>query len=518
MSWRDRPWLVDLLVVALLAAVFVPISLTRLVDADEGTFLIVSRLTMEGETLYHDFHYPQMPLLPHVYGFWMRLFGPSWYAARLLSSFVAILLGWLLFRHVARIAGGRVLGVVAALVLASSTLAFAWYSTVKTLGLATLLVFAAYAVLYEPRLGRWRYAASGLLLGLATDVRIYVVALAPLLALSAVADERPWRDRLQDVVSFAVGLCFALLPTEYYALLDARLFYFNIIGHHAVRTSFGLVGWPGQKLDVVLTMLGVRPFEGVASLQFSALALLDTALAASVLRARQRPPLALVIAAGLSAVSLVPTPSYTQYFAMVLPFMIVAACLFVAGVRAELILTAPPALRRRLACLGAMALTAYVVVAPADIVRYTVDGTNVAGVYVPSNASNWTIPMIREVGRAVDELMPPGQAVALSFWPGYFVETRARIIPGLENHFAPMIARDMTVDAARQHQLMSYGELMWHLERHTAPVVVLGNWSNRLAPGAREQYQAALARGGYVLSRRLSDAELYIVPGKVALK
>lgn len=510
---RRRPaWLLDALVVALLAAVFVPISIARLVDADEGTYLLVSRLTMEGRLLYHEVHYPQMPLLPHVYGLWMWLFGPSWYAGRVLSSVFAVLLGWLLFRHVARLTADRALGALAALVLASSTLAFAWYSTVKTFALGTLLLFAAYSVLYEPALRRWRYVASGLLLGFATDVRLYVLVIAPLIAASALLGNRRWKDRLLDLAGFLGGLTLALLPNAYYALFDGELFLFNIVGHHMVRSEFGLVGWFAQKLDVVLLLLGLEPSEDILSFQFDMLLVLDVALVATLVRLRERPPLALAVAAVLILASFVPTPVYTQYFTMVLPFMIVTACLFVARARAELAATAPPALRRGFAYLLAAVFAAYVIPAPLEVYRYTADGTSVPGIHFAPDARNWTIPTIRQVGRAVDELMPAGRDVALSFWPGYFVETRTRMIHGLENHFAPLTARAMTADAARRRQLMSYADIIRHLEQRTVPVVVLGNWSNQLLMDGRARYRAALERGGYTVARKFGDTELYTLP------
>src|SRR5438034_1996854 len=76
---RARPAVVYGWLAVLLAAVFVPMSLFGLVDGDEGTYLLVSRLVIEGQLPYHDFYYPQMFLLPYVYGAWMTLVGYSWY-------------------------------------------------------------------------------------------------------------------------------------------------------------------------------------------------------------------------------------------------------------------------------------------------------------------------------------------------------------------------------------------------------------------------------------------------------
>src|SRR5438046_1841324 len=135
---RARPAVVYGWLAVLLAAVFVPMSLFGLVDGDEGTYLLVSRLVIEGQLPYHDFYYPQMFLLPYVYGAWMTLVGYSWYGARVLSAVFSIALGLLVCRQAARLAGARRWGVLAVVLFTFSSLAFGWYPLVKTFVLPTL--------------------------------------------------------------------------------------------------------------------------------------------------------------------------------------------------------------------------------------------------------------------------------------------------------------------------------------------------------------------------------------------
>src|SRR5437870_7757890 len=158
-----RPAVIYGLLAILMAAVFVPMSLYRLVDGDEGTYLLVLRLVAEGQLPYHDFYYPQMFLLPYAYGVWMKLVGYSWYSARVLSAFFSIALGLLLYRQVARLAGARTWGILAVVLFTFSSLAFGWYPLIKTFVLPTLLLFAAYAVLSTE--SRWKWLMSGFLLG-----------------------------------------------------------------------------------------------------------------------------------------------------------------------------------------------------------------------------------------------------------------------------------------------------------------------------------------------------------------
>src|SRR2546430_9094421 len=115
-----RPAVIYGLLAILMAAVFVPMSLYRIVDGDEGTYLLVSRLVAEGQLPYHDFFYPQMFLLPYVYGAWMKLVGYSWYGARLLSAVFSVMLGLLVYRQTALVAGGPAPGGVPGVVFSLS--------------------------------------------------------------------------------------------------------------------------------------------------------------------------------------------------------------------------------------------------------------------------------------------------------------------------------------------------------------------------------------------------------------
>src|SRR5256884_7928520 len=124
-------------------------SLSRLVEAAEGIYLLNSREVLTGSLPYHDFFYPQMPLLPYVYGLWMKLFGVSWYSGRLLSALLAVALGLSVYTHAARLTRSRPLGILAVSLFASSTLCLAWLSAAKTFSLATLLLFPSYPVVFR---------------------------------------------------------------------------------------------------------------------------------------------------------------------------------------------------------------------------------------------------------------------------------------------------------------------------------------------------------------------------------
>src|SRR2546427_6211735 len=497
---QAQPAVVYGLLAILLAAVFVPMSLYRLVDGDEGTSLLVSRLVVEGQLPYHDFFYPQMFLLPYVYGGWMKLVGYSWYGARLLSAVFSIALGLLVYRQAARLAGARAWGVLAVVLFTFSSLAFGWYPLIKTFVFPSLLLFAAYAVLSSA--SRWRWVASGFLLGLATDCRVYLIAVVPAFILELYLTEEDPKRRLMQFARFAIGLALALLPNELFLLIDPRTFVFNIVDNQVIRTDFGLLGWMDQRSGVVEQLLAINSAEGVTSFQFLVIFVLNLVSWVSDALSREWPSLASTTAVSLLLVSLVPTSVYTQYFCIPIPFLVVSAVAFLATLARE---ASGPRLRHLFAVLA----VAYVVISPLDFYRYTIGGDSVPGVMDKADVINWKLPTIRAVGRAIDREVHVDRPLAISLWPGYFVETKAAILPGMENHFALMFSRRVKPLEVVQFRLMSYPELVWHFRSHTTDVIVLGNWTSwSNAPWMRSQ----IVENGYVMKERIAGAEIYTLP------
>ena len=486
------------LLAVLLAAVFVPMSLLRLVDGDEGTYLLVSRLVVEGQVPYHDFFYPQMFLLPYVYGAWMKLVSYSWYGARVLSAVFSIALGVLVCRQAARLAGARRWGVLAVVLFTFSSLAFGWYPLVKTFVLPTLFLFAAYAVLSSA--SRWRWVASGVLIGLATDCRVYLIAVVPAFVLELYLTEADTRRRLMHFARFAIGLALALLPNELFFLIEPRTFLFNIVGNQVIRSDFGLLGWVEQRVGVVEQLLAINRADGVTSFQFLLLFLLNLTSWVSSALLREQPSLVSTIVLSLLLISLAPTPVYTQYFCIPIPFLVVNAVVFLARLDRDAL---GPRLRHLFASIAAV----YVLVSPFDLYRYSYGGALVPGITGAANVVDWRIPTIRAVARAIDHNLRRDRQLAISFWPGYFVETRASLLPGLENHFALIFSRKVSPHEVTQFKLMSYPELARHLRQRTVDVIVLGNWTDWTHN--RESIRSQIVQNGYVMKERIANTEIY---------
>ena len=489
-------------VALLLAAVFVPLGVVRLVDADEGIYLLNARMTLDGQLPFFDYHYPQMFLLPYVYAGWMWLTGPSWYGARLLSALFAVAIGVLLFHHVWRTSRSRTAALLGALLFASSSLAFANLPTVKTYAFATLALFLAYTMV-ELGPPAWRHLAAGLLLGLAIDVRLYLAALVPVFALAAAREAMPRRE----LGRFGIGLAVALAPNVFFYLKDPDVFVFNILGHHAVRSPAGLVGDLLQKVEAVLNMVGINAAFGATSFQFALLLLANLTWLAICLARRQRPTLAVQIGLVVLLAGLVPTPTYGQYFTIFVPFVVLGAVELGVAVARELA-GAALSLRRQLGVVAATLVAVYVAVAPIDVWWFTKGGTIVPGVYSRDAVPNWTISTINAVGRAVDELAPPGGKPVLSWWSGYFVETRTQVHPHLSNPNTVYLAPALAPEQIERYKFMTQQEMDRQIRAREAPLVVLGNW---LPPPAYAPYRQFIVSSGYVLARKIGDTEIYRV-------
>ena len=446
------------------ALVFGPLVAFRFLDGDEGVYAYASRLAVHGHIPYRDFFYEQMPLLPYVYGAWIGVFGESWYAIRSLSALAAIALGALLALHVERRLGPW--PALAALALyALSGLVFGYFTIVKTFALASLFLFAA-CVLVEARRPRW--LAAGLLLGLAVDTRLVFAAAIPAFAVLAA--------RRRGLSPLGAGLAAGLVPSVVFLALSPHAFVFDNLRYHGEKTSHGLVGEPVQKLRTAANLLGLGSADHALGVQF-ALLLLGSLAALWLLRGRLAFPAALAISLGLA--SFLPTPTYVQYFCVVVPYLVLLA-VELAARRPRVALVALAAY----AAAGGVALAHDVQTKP---------------LLKPS------IRSVERVAATVESRTRPGETV-LSGWPGYVFGTHAQAVPGYTNQFAPAAAAKISPHEAKRVHVLSEQELEALIERRRVRLVVERNWVTS-PPFAH--WKAALRSGRYRLVADVETARIY---------
>lgn len=474
------------------ACCFLLASRYRFIDGDEGFYLLSSRLVLEHKRPYLDFFYTQSPLLPYVYGLWMKFFGLTWYAGRALAALLTAGVGLLVFQFVCRETRKLGAGVVAAALFASSTYVFAWFPIAKTYSLSMLFLFAAYVLVARSNATHRALGCAGLLFALSVDVRSYVAALMPVFLWWVWQHGEP-RHRVARAGWFLAGFAIGLLPCLYLFLLAPDQFLFNNLGFHALRSSDGLIGnWRVKVYTIRAVLFGMED-NGVQFTTLSVAALI--AMAAS--KARQGPALlAFVLAVTAGLVSILPTPPFVQYFCVCMPFLIVSA---VCGVSRLLDRSTA-----RFNAVLALAMLTYAATALPSFQRYFVTGQGVIGLKGAEDAPNWTLDRVTMVSQALDRVAAPGEQVA-TFWPGYVFASHAAAYPGYENFFGWLVADQLT---SAQRDLYHSGSLMQiesDLQKHVPRIAVWGN----PAPWALE-YDKVLRNNNYEPHPVAGVASIYV--------
>jgi len=451
-------------VTAAQALVFGPLVAFRFLDGDEGVYAYASRLALHGHVPYRDFFYEQMPLLPYVYGAWIGVFGESWYSARSLSALAAAGVGALLYLHVERRLG-RWPALAATCLYALSGLVFGYFTIVKTFALASLFLFGAY-VFVETRRPRW--LAAGLLVGLAVDTRLVFAAAIPAFAVLAA--------RRRGLPSFGGGLAAGLVPSLVFLALSPHNFVFDNLRYHGEKTSHGLIGEPVQKLRTAGNLIGFGNADHALGVQFL---LLLVAAAWALWLLRRRLPFAATVAVSLGIASFLPTPTYVQYFCVVVPYLVLLAV--------ELAARWPRAVLAGLAtyaAAGAVALAHDVQTSP---------------LLKPS------IRSVERVAATAESRTQPGETV-LSGWPGYLFGTHANAVSGYTNQFAPVAAAKVSSREAERVHVLSEPALEALIRRRVPRLVVERNWVTS-PPFA--DWDAALRQGRYRLVAVVETARIY---------
>jgi 4-amino-4-deoxy-L-arabinose transferase-like glycosyltransferase len=475
----------------------------RFIDGDEGFYLLASQLVLEHKVPYVDFFYTQSPLLPYAYGLWMKLFGISWWSARAFSAMLSTIIGLLIYQEVCRQTRKWIAGLAAVIVFASTTLIFAWFPLAKTYSLAGLFLFTSYAMIarLSPVSSPWIVALAGLSFGLSVDTRAYVVGLIPIL-LWWVFRNPDVRNGTHRVFWFLGGFTVGIAPCLYLFVSGPDRFLFNNLGYHALRTDAGLIGGWRHKLGTVINLFIGREGNGI---QFSLLSAISFVTVAALRIRNSALLLAFLIAVVLGFISILPTPTFVQYFCLCMPFLIVTA---VCGITHYA--TSVHAVRSEwIAVLAIVAVLAYVASSSPSFRSYIVTGDNVIGLANANDAPNWSLENVSTVSKTIDQLTAQKEQIA-SFWPGYIFATKATPYPGLENDFGGYIADKLTADQrAKYHIVSNQSDIAVNLRSHIPRIVVVGNQANG-GFGGVPGWIRLLRANGYTAGRTLGGTEIFV--------
>lgn len=444
-----------------LSSLLVVIGHWRVIDGDEGYYLMAARLISEGKALYKDFFFPQMPLLVHIYGIFFSLFGRGWYGPRLLSSLMAAGTGFLLLEMLLHFRARMRWALVGAGLYAVTGFVGGWFTLAKSFG-ATAFFLTLGAFLLEVTATPLLVACGGLALMLAVECRLYVVVAFPCAVLFLLRRYGFSRRGLRFVLYLTAGALAGALLLLPAIMRDWHNFYFGNWVFHSIReygqSSF-FTNLPNKRQTVMSVLcLDRARLPGHAQLA----GLVVAALLAPFLPRTRGNRLSSYLWPVLFLVSLVPSPADPQYFCLLIPFLILEAVEAVASFRMAKMWPVVMALGGVFLVLGVR-----------DLERFVVTGRDVPGVVTRDRVVRWSIPTVEHIARKIDAVAEP---LAGSWWPGYFVSTNTRMPLTLANDFGLRAATHLTSEQRRRVCIVTHDEVIAMINRHAPRLFVNGNW------------------------------------------
>jgi len=477
----------------------------RPLDGDEGYYATAARLVWEGKTPYHDFAYPQAPLLPYVYSWIWAVHPRSLVAMRFLSAAfggLAVFLWGVSLLSVKRLPTKVALGTFVVVLL--NPYWVSWDTTVKTHALANLLMSIAMVCLYagfESGRVRW-YFLAGTALGACASTRGLYGPLIPVVLLWLFyqewqASKRPY----PNTMTFLGGSICGLLTMLFRFVGDPRAFIFNNVDYH--RLLFSHISFRHtlhMDVDVLSSLL--NPLHSLPAHYFIFEVFLAVVGGLSWWKLRKKPEepytgqhylyleLALLMLLVYIITATLPLPAGDQYFDSPLtPFLIP----FLAEALRVIFRS-----RRKWVVVG------LAVLAPIIFFRETKRGAAEFAVNVDSQLSSF-----RQVTQAI-EANSNADDVVLSFWPGYVFESGRRYFPGSEDDFNYYIANEVSPEARARYHLVSKDEIMNVVSNRAVAVLVTSPYifDNHLSPAELQTFRADV-NANYSLVTRIGANEVF---------
>ncbi len=481
--FHDRHSRKGVLVCFLLSGLFFSfLGLNRFLAADEGFYLLAAKEVYFGRDLYLDFFYPQMPLFPYFYGLFLKVIGYSWEIARLIAALISCGCAVLLYLRLKALRAPFFIIFGLALFLGSG-LVLSWFPTAKTYSLSTLFLLIAYLSIKRtfslPPF--FSFFLGGLFIGLAVNTRLFYCITIPFFLFDIILCHR--KNALRPVLFFLLGGVATYLPHLYYIVHDSSAYWFNNVGYHLVRSHRSAELDEIARNTIYNILFAFQPDERMDGFQFPMLFYVTCFSGIYSLIAHRFLSLATMIGLSLFAMSLSPDPIHLQYFSTVVPFFILGTCESLAKGKE---------LKKWVFLLLLLFSVEYLRHTPDAIYRSTTSGIGVKGVEEGKEHLS-QISIASYVGYALDKHTDSGELV-LAQWPGYLLESHARIYPGMENQFWIRISHKLTEEERKDYHLFTREELWKEILRPNLSTVVIDQRKvSRYFPRKR------LQQAGYVV-------------------
>lgn len=447
------------------------------VNPDEGFYLAGAWRVLQGEAIYRDFFFPQMPYLPFVQALLIGAAGTSLLVSRLVSvvpgALGAGLLAWAAWRW----SGRREVTAVVVIAYLGHVLFWNYLTVTKTYGWANAWLLAAFLLLSEGR--RYHHGLlAGLCGGLAVGARLPAIA-----AVAVLFAWQSWRDP-RGALWFALGALVALLPCAWIAARDPQAFWFGNYGFHSLRREIvGTLPILKQKLSILRRWLSL-PQNLV--LWIAAALGWWTARRASGPgvpdASYERTVAALACVGAMGVAYLAATPTYLEYTVQLIPFLLLSAVGWLNAGK----LYAPT--KVLLAVVYAVGLV--IALRPAGEQSYR-----------GKKLELWRLDAVEEVASYLHQQSGDGDQI-LSWWEGYPVLAGRAGFTGV-GFWESNVAKKLTNAERQLYHVLDREEIVG-LVRERKPRLVIfpaGVWQ-QLADGIAEHYQPAAQFGALQIYRR----------------
>ncbi len=438
------------------------ISQQRLIARDEGFYLFASQLVVEGHKTYLDFFYPQMPMLPLIYGLFFKIFGVSWENARLLNAFFASCLGITIFSYL-KLKFRLSYALFGLFLFLFSNYTIAWLSVSQTYAPSLLCLLISFYYLTRGNLTKVDVLTAAGFLAYAIQIRLFFIALVPFYLGKLLINSKIKPEKTKDCLRFIAILVLFSLPTLSLAWTNWDNFYFNNLGYHLDRSNLTPTDTFENKIQVGLVALGLTPTVKFSAWQLPALIYCSFCSAILILLKEKTIPLAFLLLITLFILNLIPNPAYVQYFATLLPFAII-------GTITLLNLIPQKAIRVSVVIL---LLGIYIYKLPADYLRHLRTGENLIGIMTQDQANHYNLKNLRKIRERL-QIECDSKEMIIGYWPGYLVGTPCQAYPGTENHFGIQIAEKLSPEKQQKYSVINNERIKQAITAGSAPLVLLG--------------------------------------------
>jgi 4-amino-4-deoxy-L-arabinose transferase-like glycosyltransferase len=231
-----------------------------IIHADEATYLYSVKMILAGKLIYKDFFYIQLPMLPYLFGMFLKFMGVNMITGRIVSiifSFGAVLLTIVISKRI----GGSTVSAMAALLLCLNP--FQGYSSTITRVYSPAMFFLVLSIYFlmvniKPV---YRNTLSLISLSIAIECRLTILpAVVPIILYFLIFDRdvndkrsllKTYSPIFIPIIASFLFVILTLLP--FVISVGCYAFFYQNFIYHINMEMTGFIGYAIQKLDAIST-------------------------------------------------------------------------------------------------------------------------------------------------------------------------------------------------------------------------------------------------------------------------